>query len=126
MSGRRSGSEGLAMKFFVGALAICGLCLVCDPCDAWNRAGHMVSGAMVYSALKRDDAAALERWTGVLKRHPHYEQRWQAKLADVDSAERDQYLWMLAARWPDDVRGDAAHDRPEWHYINYAFKPRDQ
>lgn len=116
------------MKRFVlgSALVICSLCLVCQPCDAWNRAGHMVSGAMVYSALKRAEGAALDAWTAVLRRHPHYAQRWQTKLEAAEASERDQYLWMLAARWPDDVRGDPAYDKPEWHYINYAFKPSDQ
>lgn len=93
---------------------------------AWNRAGHMVSGAMVYAALKRADGAALDAWTAVLRRHPHYAQRWQIKLEAVEASQRDPYLWMLAARWPDDVRGDPTYDQPAWHYINYAYKPADQ
>jgi len=33
---------------------------------------------------------------------------------------------MLAARWPDDIRGDTAFDHPMWHYIDYPYKPRGQ
>lgn len=108
------------------AIVIAGFCLFCQTCVAWNRAGHMVSGAMAYSALKLANPAALDAWTAVLGRHPHYVQRWQRKLESVDAGERDQYLWMLAARWPDDVRGDEEYDKPQWHYINYAYKPAGQ
>jgi hypothetical protein len=31
-----------------------------------------------------------------------------------------ELLFMLAARWADDVRkSDRAQDRPQWHYINF-------
>ena len=33
---------------------------------------------------------------------------------------------MLAARWPDDIRGKKKYDHPKWHYINYPFKPAGQ
>ena len=33
---------------------------------------------------------------------------------------------MLAARWPDDIRGDKAFDHPMWHYIDYPYKPPGQ
>jgi hypothetical protein len=31
-------------------------------------------------------------------------------------------LFMLAARWPDDMRGTSFHHET-WHYINYAYRP---
>jgi hypothetical protein len=33
---------------------------------------------------------------------------------------------MLAARWPDDIRGDKTFDHPVWHYIDYPYKPKGQ
>jgi hypothetical protein len=30
---------------------------------------------------------------------------------------------MLAARWPDDVRGRPEYHRDVWHYINYPYRP---
>lgn len=93
------------------------------PGWAWNRAGHMVSGAMVYTLLKQQDADALARWTAILKEHPHCQERWTAQLTDVAQEDHDQCLWMLAARWPDDIRGDLDYDKPDWHYINYPYKP---
>jgi len=33
---------------------------------------------------------------------------------------------MLAARWSDDIRGDAAFHHSAWHYINLPYKPDGQ
>lgn len=30
---------------------------------------------------------------------------------------------MLAARWPDDIRGNDQFDRPTWHYVNLPYEP---
>jgi hypothetical protein len=39
-------------------------------------------------------------------------------------SQRGEMLFMLAARWADDVRRqDGEQDRPRWHYINFPFKP---
>ena len=35
-------------------------------------------------------------------------------------------LFMLAARWPDDIRDDADYHHGRWHYINMPFKPAGQ
>jgi hypothetical protein len=105
---------------------IMGCLLWVPPAEAWNRAGHMVSGAIAYTLLKRADPNALAHWTAVLKQHPHFESRWQPQLEGVVVEEHDQCLFMLAARWPDDIRGDPDYDRPDWHFINYSFKPAGQ
>jgi len=33
---------------------------------------------------------------------------------------------MLAARWPDDIRGDPTFHHGAWHYINLPYKPEGQ
>src|SRR6185436_21151042 len=53
---------------------------------------------------------------------PDFAQRWKNRLNGVPENERDQYIFALAARWPDDVRGTPEH-REKWHYINFPFKP---
>jgi hypothetical protein len=40
--------------------------------------------------------------------------------------EQELYLFMLAARWPDDIRGDSALDHDTWHYMNLPYKPEGQ
>jgi hypothetical protein len=38
--------------------------------------------------------------------------------------ERDEMLFMLAARWADDIRTlDKAESRLPWHYVDFPFKP---
>src|SRR5262245_37845674 len=39
--------------------------------------------------------------------------------------DRDLYLLMLAARWPDDARG-TSFDRPPNHFIDFPYKPPGQ
>ena len=60
----------------------------------------------------------------ILRQHPDFAQRWAGNVNDpaLSDDDRNQYLFMLAARWPDDVRG-TAYDHPTWHYVNYVYAP---
>lgn len=91
---------------------------------AWNRPTHMVTGAIAYRELQLTSPQLAARVVAILGQHPDYQQRWASKLSDpaLSDDDRNQYLFMLAARWPDDVRGNA-HDHPTWHYINYIYAP---
>ena len=95
---------------------------------AWNKAGHMVSGAIAYADLKQHNPQTLDKVVALLKTHPQFETMWKPKLtqAFVAPEERDLYLFMLAARWPDDIRGDPAFHHATWHYINFPYKPEGQ
>lgn len=93
------------------------------PARAWSVAGHMVTGAMTYEILKKDDPVSLQRVLVLLKANPLYERLWKNKLADVPAGDRDLYLFMLAARWADDVRDLKDYDQPTWHYIGTGFIP---
>jgi len=96
------------------------------PGLAWNRAGHMVSGAIAYDDLLRDAPATIARVVAILRKHPQYESRWKSQMENISQPDQDRLLFMLAARWPDDVRGDKAFDHPLWHYIDYPYKPPGQ
>lgn len=91
---------------------------------AWNRATHMVTGAIAYRELQTTSPQITARLVAILRQHPEFQQRWASKLNDpaLSDDDRNQYLFMLAARWPDDVRGNA-YDHPTWHYINYIYAP---
>jgi S1/P1 nuclease/metal binding Ada-like protein len=95
---------------------------------AWNKAGHMVSGAIAYADLKQANPQTLARVIVLLKTHPHFETKWAPQLTQLNlsSEEQDLYLFMLAARWPDDIRGDPAFHHGPWHYINIPYKPEGQ
>jgi hypothetical protein len=99
---------------------------------AWNKSGHMVTGAMAYRELKAADAGkppaarAVPKLVAILKRHPWYEDIWLPQieaLNDSDPDSHDLYLFMLAARWPDDARDDPDLHCELCHYVNFPFKP---
>src|SRR5262245_43508545 len=47
------------------------------PALAWNKAGHMVSGAIGYAVLKQDSPRALAGVIALLKAHPAYKEKWE-------------------------------------------------
>jgi hypothetical protein len=104
-----------------------------SPALAWNKAGHMVSGAIAYAVLKQDSPRALAAVITLLKVHPAYKEKWEPLIQRpfVPEDQRDLYLFMLATRWADDARGDLVAYPPDLfldraHYINLPFKPDDQ
>ena len=40
--------------------------------SAWNRAGHMVTAAVAYEALKQSDPEALAATVALLREHPYF------------------------------------------------------
>ncbi len=103
---------------------VCSLLLSITPAFAWNESGHMVTGALAYDVLMKDDPKAVDRIVDLLKSHPQadvFKKRLEAVPANV----RNRYLFMIAARWPDDIRRDEQFHRGPWHYINYPVVPAD-
>jgi len=96
------------------------------PTLAWNRAGHMTMAAMAYDELHRLAPSTVARVIAILQQHPQYESRWKPQLAGMNPQDQERFLFMLAARWPDDIRRDPVSDHPKWHYIDYPFKPPGQ
>ena len=103
--------------------------LISIPTDAfaWNIPTHMITGAIAYQTLQREDPEKIITVSLMLQRHPWYAGRWRGQLDKISGPERLEVLFMLAARWADDVRRhDRAQDRPSWHYINLSFKPEGE
>ena len=88
---------------------------------AWNKAGHMVSGAVAYFVLKEEHPETLAKALAMLKQHPDYDQMWKVKLNAVREEDRDLYLFMLAARWPDDLKS-RTHEFDHVHYVNFTIR----
>ena len=100
--------------------------LAVGPSPAWNRAGHMVTGAIAFDELQKNSPSTIGRVVAILRQHPQYESRWKPQLTGLNEQDQQRLLFMLAARWPDDIRGDKAFDNPPWHFINYPYKPKGQ
>ena len=54
--------------------------------------------------LQKENPETLAKVLDMLKQHPEFEKRWAKKLDKLDPDMRDRAIFMLAARWPDDVR----------------------
>jgi len=71
---------------------------------AWNIPGHMLSGAIAYQILQRENPSTIARVRSILENNPWYETRWKAQLDKQLESDRNEMLFMLAARWADDIR----------------------
>ncbi len=113
------------MKAVVGFFS--GICIVAATLtvEAWNKPTHMVSAAIAYADLNDRNLAVMPKVIEALNHHPHFESKWAPKLKQVLPRDRNLYLFMLAARWSDDVRGDSNYDKPERHYVDIPYRPRE-
>jgi hypothetical protein len=94
---------------------------------AWNIPGHMLNGAIAYQILQRENPFTIPIVRSVFEKNPWYETRWKAQLDKLPEAERDEMLFMIAARWADDIRTvDKSESRLPWHYVDFPFKPEGE
>jgi hypothetical protein len=87
----------------------------------------MAIGAIAYHNLQQTSPQTLTRVLNLLKQHPYYQTQWDTLMTNRQLAgtQRDEYLFMLAARWADDIKGkDAYHDHFSWHFIDYVYAPQ--
>jgi hypothetical protein len=95
--------------------------------SAWNIPTHMVSAAIAYHTLQRESPTTIEKVSALLEKHPWYANRWRNDLDRMSVSQRGEMLFMLAARWADDIRNrDQSQHRAKWHYINWPFKPASE
>lgn len=120
-------------KIFACALATLTLATIfAARADAWNKAGHMVTGAIAYQVLEKESPKTIPMVVGLLKQHPDFAS-WekQADNLKLAGADRDLYFFMKAARWADDARDNPMYYPPNLHndrlhYINYPYRPKEQ
>lgn len=114
----------------LGAVAafLCGVSCLAANQDVygWNKAGHMVMAAIAYADLKERRPDVVPKVVQILREHPHYASWWADKLNRDSPDDRDLHLFMSAARWADDVRGDHRYDKPKLHFINIPYRPGDE
>ena len=117
------------MRYLSATLIFASIMLVAPkPAAGWNKAGHMVSGAIAFSELKASDPDAVKQVVELLKNLPEYRSKWlpAIKRSPVGLRNHDLYLFMVAARWPDDMRDNPNIHCGNCHFINYGFKPAGQ
>lgn len=102
------------------------LCTSAPFALAWNKAGHMVSAGIAYQVLRHDHARELGSAVRLLREHPFYNTVWLPRIQPFQNTDRDLYLLMEAARWPDEIRTHRQFHQSDWHYINSPYKPEGQ
>jgi S1/P1 Nuclease len=101
------------------------------PARAWNKPGHMLTGALAYYQLRERDPAAIPAIIALLQHHRAWPM-WMDSLARDPTAgpqDRDLFVFMYAARFPDDFKGMPDYDKPRYdpqHYVDFPFKPAGQ
>ena len=115
--------------------------LICGQAFAWNSVGHMT---VAYSAYQQLTPAEQARAAVLLKLNPYYS-KWLSDIpAGTSDSDRDMYVFMMAATWPDEIKamgsGYTGNDNPPhgelpslnagysdkqahkyWHFINTPF-----
>jgi len=108
----------------LGLKAMIIVLFVSSSAAAWNAPTHMVTGAIAYRILGNESPRTVSVVQTLLKDHPWYADRWRDDVEKVPESQRGEMLFMLAARWADDIRMQAKLQREtKWHYINFPFKP---
>ncbi|MDR5727279.1 MAG: S1/P1 nuclease [Terriglobia bacterium] len=123
------------------AVAILLLLISCGHAMAWNSVGHMT---VAYSAYQQLTSVEKARAAALLQLNPYYS-KWLTYIpAGTSDADRDMYVFMMAATWPDEIKamgsGYTGNDNPPrgelatlnggygdkqahkyWHFINTPF-----
>ena len=96
------GGHGLQRIHWV-LIAAC-LVVLLPYAVAWNIPGHMLSGAIAYQSLRTESPATIDAVKATLEKHPWHDSHWNEQLEKAPEPQRDEMLFMLAARWADDIR----------------------
>lgn len=97
-------------SLLLGASLLCGQ--AARPARAWNATGHM---AVAQIAWRNLTPAAKAQVNDLLAHSVSYAS-WMRQMPP-NYPDRDLYIFMRGATWPDDIRKSPA-DRPAWHYVD--------
>jgi len=77
------------------------IALTSRPALGWNSVGHMTAAYLAYQKLTPAEKA---RVAVLLKLNPYYDEWLSFLPAGTTEADRDQYVFMMAATWPDEIK----------------------
>lgn len=92
---------------------------------AWGHQGHRTVAAIAYNQLSPPERESIK---AILQHHPFYEEYWRPayKTHHPQGMTFEEFAFIRAAGWPDDVRGDDFKDdyhNGTWHYVNFPTTP---
>lgn len=80
--------------------------LACRTGQAWNSIGHM---SVAYAAYQKLSPAEKARVSVLLQLNPNYKQWLTYIPSGASDADRDMYVFMMAATWPDEIKAMGSH-----------------
>lgn len=89
--------------------------LACPSASAWNSIGHMSVAWVAYQKLTPAEKA---RVGALLQLNPYYKEWLSYIPAGASDADRDLYVFMMAATWPDEIKAMGSH------YVGTDTAPR--
>lgn len=109
---------------WAGALLAAGCFLaMAVPVFAWNQPGHMMTASVAYDQLTPEQRVLALK---ILESNPDYGKWKETAPKDAPDFDFGRYVFMQAARWPDDIRkSNSPYDHPVWHYVDYPLMPPD-
>src|SRR5271169_5090411 len=109
--------KSLARLFFSCAL------LSTTTTYAWNATGHEIVARIAWDNLTPEAKAKV---TEILRQHPDYARALTKDTTPAGDA-RDKQAFIIAATWPDLIRGanfgksHITYNHPYWHYVDIPF-----
>jgi len=95
--------EQVTMTFVRKSLFSAAIVFIPVSLFAWGSIGHMTVAYVAYQQLS---PSAKARVRGLLKLNPDYA-NWEKQIPAGTSAEdHDQFIFMMAATWADDIKGE--------------------
>jgi hypothetical protein len=90
-----------SLKSRIAVLALF-LLIACGEALSWNSVGHMT---VAYAAYQKLTPIEKKRVAALLLLNPNYKKVWLTYIpAGTSNADRDMYVFMMAATWPDEIR----------------------
>ena len=99
------------------------LLLIGSKAQAWDHPSHMITAAIAFMEIERENPELIEKIGRLLMTHPDPSPFWVA-AGDATGKERARLMFIEGARWPDDARW-TLHDRPTWHSARWAIVADD-
>src|SRR5882757_9145963 len=108
----------MKQQYLLVMIAMIIVLLFASSASAWNSPTHMITGAIAYRILENGSPRTVSVVLTLLEKHPWYADRWRNDLEKLPESQRGEMLFMLAARWADDIRMQAKiKHETKWHYI---------
>jgi hypothetical protein len=106
----------------VAALFLTAWWLSPGQASGWGPGGHKVVANIAYDRL---DPATRSAIVKVLQKHPDFKDRFAAKMPkdikDGDAEDRERWIFLQAAIWPDLARSDPRYHKESWHFMNVPY-----